>query len=39
MFGFSREEWPDLKGLFSPTLAERCLRAVLDKLSLVYGEL
>ena len=39
MFGFSREEWQDLKGLFSPTLAERCLRAVLDKLSLVYGEL
>jgi hypothetical protein len=38
-FTFSAEEWQDLKGLFSTTLAEPNLRAVLDELSLVYGEL
>lgn len=25
MFGFSRDEWQDLQGLFSATLAEPCL--------------
>jgi len=38
-FTFSAEEWQDLKSMFSATLAEPSLRAVLDELSLVYGEL
>ena len=38
-FTFSGEEWLDLKGLFSTTLAEPRLQAVLHELSLVYGEL
>src|SRR5206468_1487538 len=38
-FRFSEEEWQDLKGLFSVTMADPRLQAVLHELSLVYGEL
>ena len=39
IFGFSEEEWMNLKGLFSGVLAEPNLQSVLAELALVYGGL
>ena len=39
LFGFSQEEWSELRGLFRRALTAPNLQSLLTELSLVYGEL
>lgn len=39
LFGFSKEEWSELRSLFRRALAAPNLQSLLSELSLVYGEL